>query len=85
MGKKSKAEGTIEIDEVREFFNDHPEIELYHMDSVLLSKMITQALDQMIQDKDGNPPHFTISNNFIFMEIEDLRFTIEIRNNSSYS
>ena len=72
------------LDEAQDFFEQNPQLTLNDLDLDLLRKVIIYGLGSMIFDPDGNPPNFTISNNHVFMEIEGLRFTIDLRDNNAY-
>lgn len=78
-----KKESIINLDEIAENFQH--DLLLSDLDKYTFLKLIIHCLAQCIQDKEGKPPQFTLNNNFVFMEIEDLRYTIEVRDNSQYS
>ena len=82
---KNKIKQTFSISEIREMFSAGEEIRLSSIDTQMLVKLIIYCLDATLTDADGNPPNFTINNNFVFIELEDLRYTLEIRNNNKYS
>jgi hypothetical protein len=85
QGSKNKTKATISIDDVRDFFEQNPELKLSDLDAYTLLKLIIYNLDQTLSDANGNPPAFTINNNFVFIEIEDLRFTLELRDTKKYN
>lgn len=80
---KQKKESIINLEEVNALFEN--DILLSDLDKYTFLKLIIHCLGQCIQDKNGEPPQFTLNNNFVFMEIEDLRFTVEVRDNNNYS
>lgn len=84
MIKKKQSTEPDEIELANELFGNENELRLSDLNEETFLKLIIHCLAQCIEDKDGNPPHFTRSNNFVFLEIEDLRYTIEIRNNKKY-
>jgi hypothetical protein len=72
-------------DEINDFFEQNQELKLQDLDTYLMLKIIIHALSNMISDDLGNKPHFTMTNNFMFMEIADLKFTIEIKDAGMYN
>lgn len=82
---KTKTKKTFSIAEIRDMFSAGEEIRLSSIDTQMLVKLIIYCLDATLTDADGNPPEFTINNNFVFLELEDLRWTIELRDNNKYS
>jgi hypothetical protein len=82
---EKKREKTNEADDVNEFFEDNEELKLKDLDSYMIIKIIIHALSNMIVDELGNEPHFTTTQNFMFMEIADKKFTIEIKDTGMYN
>jgi hypothetical protein len=81
----SKKKDLSTTDDVHDFFEQNPELNLQDLDTTLLIKLIVHALDQCVQDNRGEGPTFMIAQDFIHMEIADKRFSIAIRDNSLYS
>lgn len=82
-----KPTGKIEvnlIDQVNDFFEQNEEIRTDELDTKTLLFLIVHCLNQCIFDSKGNKPFFTMSQNSVFLELDDVKFSIDCRNNSSY-
>lgn len=85
MSTKKQIKDTDVADEINDFFEQNQELKLQDLDTYMMIKIIIHALSNMISDDMGNKPRFTMTNNFMFMEIGDLKFTIEIKDAGMYN
>lgn len=81
--KTGKVEVSL-IEQVEDFFNENEEIRTDEIDTKTLLFLIVHCLNQCIFDSNGNKPTFMMSNNSVFLELDDARFSIDVRCNNSY-
>ena len=82
MSKTKAKANSIEEDDL---FDSEQEINLTEIDTNMIVKLLVHCLSQCLVDAQNKPPQFVRSNDTLFFELAERRFTIEIRDNNLYS